>query len=291
MPAAVPHPPKFDVGFLQVDSHTVPVSRSVSLRIYRGTEPHNWKIADLQKGLILVINGTETVGEGAGFGLPVLMYAKETYFSGTSKVHVSRRNNNCCIIRKEFTMDRMARNSFKNVTLENHAARSLITHLSDLYQKHRRFRLLTLKDLTARMSISKVFLEARPIGKVTVTYTVDTSRITVRADFNGLKKRMLQKTLMLNEQGSKFFNKFTRPQGTELTDSEIGAWEEIRCEWACLKTPTGRHGFRLWRTENSILRRGREFLEGSLDWAGLDYEVTPGNDVFEYTIDLLGAER
>jgi hypothetical protein len=290
MSATMPHTPKSDVDFLHVDSHTVSVSNSLSLRIYSSTKPHNWKIADLQKGLILVINGTEAVGEGTGFGLPVLVYSNETYFSGTSKVHVSRRGNRC-VIRKEFTMDRIARNSFRNVTLENRAARSLIAHLSGLYQRHRRFRFLTLKDLTAKMSIGKVFPEARPIGKVTVTYTIDTSRVTVKADFNGLEKRLLQKTLMLNEQGSTFFRKFTHSQGTELTDNEIGAWEEIRCEWACLKTPTGKHGFRLWRAKNNILRRGREFLEGSLDWVGLDYEITPENDVFEYTIDLLGAEE
>jgi hypothetical protein len=36
-----------------------------------------------------------------------------------------------------------------------------------------------------------------------------------------------------------------------------------------------------------VLRRGREFLEGSLDWVGLDYEVNPRTDVFEYVIEVL----
>jgi len=60
----------------------------VSLRLYASTEPRNLKIADLQKALILVVNGTEAVGEGTGFGLPVLVYSDETYFSGSSKLYV-----------------------------------------------------------------------------------------------------------------------------------------------------------------------------------------------------------
>jgi hypothetical protein len=58
-------------------------------------------------------------------------------------------------------------------------------------------------------------------------------------------------------------------------------------EWACLKTSRGELAFRLWRVKNSVLRRGREFLQGSLDWVGLDYEIGRGNDVFEYAVDVL----
>lgn len=284
----MPRVPNSDIDFLQVDSHTFSVSSSVSLRIYSGTEPRNWKIAGLQKGLILVINGTEAVGEGTGFGLPVLVYSHETYFSASSRVYVHQRHNRC-IIRKEFTMDRIARNSFRNVTLENRAARSLIEHLSELYQKHRRFRLLTLKDLTGKICIGKTFPAAAPKGKVTVTYVKDKSRLTVKADFKSLKRRGLKKIFMLNEQGTKFFGKYTDSRGTELTDKELGAWEDVGGEWACVTTPTGELGFRLCRVGDSVLRKGREFLEGSLDWVGLDYEISPGNDVFEYVIDVLGA--
>ena len=70
-------------------------------------------------------------------------------------------------------MDRVARNSFRNVTLENRAARTFIEHLSDVYQKHPQLRLLTLKDLTEKTGIGKAFPKAAPMGNVTVTYTVD----------------------------------------------------------------------------------------------------------------------
>ena len=272
----------------QVNNFTFSISDLVSLRVYSDTEPHNLKIADLQKGLILVINRAETVGEGTGFGVPILVYSDETYFSGTSNLYASQRGSSCAIV-KEFTMDRIARNNYRNVTLENRAARSFIEHLSDLYQKHPRFRFLALKDLTGRLSIGETFLEAEPRGKITVTYTVDKKRITVKADFQKVERIGLQKIFMLNEQGATFFRSYIDSLGTELAENEIGAWDGVDGEWACLKASKGEAAFRLWKVRNAVLRRGREFLEGSLDWVGLDYEISRNSIVFEYVIDVLSV--
>jgi len=260
----------------------------VSLRVYSSTEPHNWKISDLQKGLVLVYNGSETIGEGTGFGLPVLVYSDETYFSGSSRVHIFQ-NDEYWAVRKEFVMDRVSRNSFRNVTLENRTTRRFFTRLADAYQRHPMLRSLTLKDLTGKMNIGTTFLKARPRGKVVVTYAIDEPRVLVSADFRQLVRIKPQKIFMLNEQGSKFFRKYVDSEGTELVDDRIGAWDEISTKWACLKILNGEFGFRLWKVENSTLRRGREFLNGSLDWVGLDYEVNPEKDVFEYAIEVLGV--
>ncbi len=266
--------------------HAFPFSSSASFRVYSTTEPHNWKIRDLQKGLILVYNGTEMVGEGTGFGVPVLVYSDETYFSGSSKVDVSP-NDGSRIVCKEFAMDRVTRNRFRNVTLENRIARRFFTRLADVYQTHPRLRSLTLKDLTGKMTVDTTFREAISRGKVVVTYTMNGPRVGVRADFRGLETKGLQKIFMLNEQGSRFFREYSDSEGAELLDTHIGAWDGISAKWGCLKILKGEFGFRLWRVEDSILRRGREFLDGSLDWVGLDYEVNLGMDVFEYMIEVL----
>jgi hypothetical protein len=271
----------------QVDAFTFSLSDTLSLRIYSSTKPCNLKIADLQKGLLLIINGEEAIGEGAGFGLPVLVYSDETYFSGTSNVYARQMQSRSVVIVKEFIIDRVARNTLGNVTLENCAARSFIEYLSDLYQKHRRFRLLSLKRLTGRMNIGKAFPPAPSRGKVTVTYTLSKLCTHVRSDFKEVKKDRLQKIFLLNEQGSRFFRRYTDSSGTELRDEKIGAWDGTDGEWACLHDRRGEVGFRLWRMQNSVLRRGREFLEGSLDWVGLDYEISPRSLTFEYPIDFL----
>jgi len=232
--------------------------------------------------------GSETIGEGAGFGLPVLVYSDETYFSGSSKVYVFQ-NNGRWAIRKEFVMDRVTRNSFRNVTLENRVARRFFTRLAEVYQRHPMLRSLTLKDLTGKMDVGTTFLKAKSRGTVVVTYTMDKPRILVSADFRDSERRRLQKIFMLNEQGSTFFRKYVDSMGMELLDTGIGAWDGIGTKWACLKILNGEFGFRLWRVDESTLRRGREFLKGSLDWVGLDYEVNPDKDFFEYTIEVLGV--
>jgi len=222
--------------------------------------------------------------------VPVLVYSDETYFSGSSKVDVSK-DGAPRIIRKEFVMDRVTRNRFRNVTLENKMARRFFTRLANVYQRHPKLRNLTLKDLTGKMDINTAFLKARSRGAVVVAYTMDGPSVVVRADFSDLQRKGLEKIFMLNEQGSRFFREYADSEGAELMDNAIGAWDTITAKWACLKILNGEFGFRLWRTENSLLRRGREFLEGSLDWVGLDYEVNPMMDVFEYRIEVTDVHQ
>ena len=81
--------PDFSIG----ESRTIRVSDLISLRVYRDARPRNLKIANLQKGLILVYEGNELVGEGTGFGLPVLVCSDQTYFSGSSTIRVSQQDD------------------------------------------------------------------------------------------------------------------------------------------------------------------------------------------------------
>jgi hypothetical protein len=40
-----------------------------------------------------------------------------------------------------------------------------------------------------------------------------------------------------------------------------------------------------------MLRRGRELTKNSLDWIGLDYELNPKDNQFEYEIKILVDQR
>jgi hypothetical protein len=274
--------------FAEVQECTVPVSDSLALRVYSDTRPHNGKIAELQKGLILIHKDRETVGEGTGFGLPVLICSDETYFSEKVQVYLAQQEN-ASVVRKEFYMDKIARNQFRNVKMENPKLRVMLRYIAGLYQRRKGLRNLTLKDLYMKMGIQSNFVKTPPAGKIIVTYRINRGIVHVKADFNHLAKRNLQRIFMLNEQGAKFFRKYTDSDDIELTDKQIGAWNTIETEWASLMDMRGVFGFRLRKLENSILHRGQEFLEGSLDWVGLDYEVNPKNAVFEYDIEILGV--
>src|SRR5271157_934101 len=271
---------------MQVNEYTFDISESQALRVYADTRPHNLKIADLQKGLVLLHNGIELVGEGTGFGLPILIYSDETCFSASSTLHISPIKDGCVIV-KQFFMDRMARNSFRNVTLENHSIRSLMDHFANIYQNHPQFKLLPVKALTGRIGIGKTFPQTIPRGKVQITYTIQNRQATITANFKHITKTDLQKAFILNEQAAHFFRKYNDASGTQLLDAKIGAWNPIRTEWATLKTLDEEVGFRLWLTPPSLMRRGGEYLQGSLDWVGLDYELDSVPDCFTYHIELL----
>jgi hypothetical protein len=279
---------KCDSEFSRIDNYTIPLSEFLKLRIYSDTRPYNGKIADLQKGLILVYKGIEMVGEGTGFGVPILICLDETYFSGSSNVYVSQHND-AAVICKEFLMDKIARNKFRNASSENRKVRGIFRYIGEVYRQHKHLQSLTLKGLFMKMGYHTIFVKTKPIGKVIVTYNISKSRILVKVDMNLLKKENLQKVFILNEQGSRFFRKYLDSDGTELFDKAIGAWNPILAKWASITGLKGAIGFRLRRTENSILRRGQEFLPDSLDWIGLDYEIDSKNAVFEYDINILGV--
>jgi hypothetical protein len=76
------------------------LSDGFSVRLYEDARPPNGKLAPLQKGAVLVHNGTETIGEGAGFGAPVLNYAGTTYYSLNATTNRFRDG-----VAKNFSMD------------------------------------------------------------------------------------------------------------------------------------------------------------------------------------------
>ena len=273
---------------LNTEKYRVPLSNSTALDVYSNTKPHNLKIAELQKGLILTYNGKERVGEGTGFGFPVLIYPKETFFSSSSTVSVAQTAESIRI-RKEFYMDRAARNKLGNVYLQNQKARAFIRYLTDFYQKNRRFRYLSLKEFFVKMGVESTFVKAAAVGKVAVTYDIHDYLINVKVDFHHLQKVRPKKIFVLNEQSAEFFRKYSDASHVSLVDKQIGAWDGVSPEWACLTDVQGRVGYRLWKVDGSVFRRGRETMNNCLDWVGLDYEVAPNSDVFEYRIEILGG--
>lgn len=67
------------------EAFTFQASGNLSLRFYNSTSPANGKIFGLQKGAVMVEGKNETIGEGAGFGAPVLNWSGRTYFSRTAR--------------------------------------------------------------------------------------------------------------------------------------------------------------------------------------------------------------
>ncbi|MCJ7634298.1 hypothetical protein MUP77_18150 [Candidatus Bathyarchaeota archaeon] len=274
------------------NQHTYSISDSVALRIYSDTKPQNLKIANLQKGIIFLYNETEVAGEGTGFGVPIGKYSDETFFSGSSFLQVHNKENSS-IIRKEFSMDLIARDKFRNLKPENKKLRRIIDSISSFYQKHQRVArfILLVKELLFKFGVETIFSRVDSKGKVIVTYTLDQNRILVKLSFHELDKNNLLKVFVLNEQGTHFFKKYTDSEGIKLSDQEIGAWDNVTAQSAKITDKQDRSVFSLMNVEGTMLRRGRELAKNSLDWIGLDYELNPKDDQFEYEIKILVDQR
>lgn len=254
--------------------------------MYSDTRPRNWRIAGLQKGLILVFRSRETVGEGTGFGTPILLYRDETYFSGSSNVYVSKQKESV-IVRKEFFMDRVLRETFRNVRLENPKIRNRFKSLGRLYQEHGGPWFLQLKSLLFRYGIKPNFISVAMKGEVTVTYSIMRNRIRVNADFSEVEKDDLHRVFMMNEQSSMSFDKYEVSNGTSWDNIQVGPWVRVTSKYARIMNVENNVGFRLETKKDCVLYCGREFLKGHLDWTGLDYEINPKIPIFEYDIEIM----
>ena len=272
--------------------NTLPISDTVALRVHSDTKPKNMKTAQLQKGLILLYKGTEVVGEGIGFGVPIAKYSDETVFSGSSSLRV-RTLENIVEIRKEFIMDLVTRNTLRNVKLENPKIRMLLDSFSSLYKKqyqsHVSFArsILFTRSLLFKFGVKSTFIKSIPRGLVVVTYVIDRNRIFVKLDLSLLDRTNLGKIFVLNEQGAHFFRTYSDSESLELDDEEIGAWNEVTSQTAKITNSQDKIGFKLKNVEGTKLRRGRELIKGSLDWIGLDYELDAEYSQFEYEIEVL----
>ncbi len=275
--------------FLKVTQHAFIISDSVALEVYSSPNPQNMKIANLQKGLVLLCDGTQVIGEGTGFGVPIAKYSDETVFSGSSSLYV-RRLGDIVEIRKEFLMDLVAGDRLRKFKLKIRAVRTLSDFFCLQYQTHKRLvrPVLIVRGLFFKFGIKSTFKNSQHKGTIIVTYVMDRNRIRVKLNFSQLEQANLAKVFILNEQGAHFFRTYADSEGLRLVDEEIGAWSNVTAQSAKIANEQNKIGFSLKSKEGSTLKRGREMMDGSLNWIGLDYELDPKCCNFEYEIELFG---
>src|SRR5205085_436736 len=124
------------------------------------------RTAGLEKGLALELGNQEAVGEGVGFGVPVVRYPEGWYYSGTAET-VDLSSGEQVVFRKTFSLDRVEQ--YDPAT----GARSY-------------------RPVPSR-------------GRLEVTYTVDDGSVRVQARPLELAAGFLQVGL-LNEQSAAFDN-------------------------------------------------------------------------------------
>jgi hypothetical protein len=124
-------------------------------------------------------------------------------------------------------------------------------------------------------------------GQVEVTYTVDSTRITVAVRVVRLDPGYIEVGI-LNEQSSAF-NDFAADKGRTLIDGNFASWVPVDGAWARLQSKSLGVQFSLPSIAGAQLHGGRELIPPDFDWAGLDYSFGPSFSGTTYVITIQEA--
>jgi len=271
--------------FSQLDSSfKVKLSWRFSASIYANSEFQRYKTTSLQKGLILTYKGHAIVGEGMGFGAPVVKYTDNMYFSKDAKILPTEK---MAAIKKEFHINSVEQVKIgKHIISEDSFLSLILRILAYLYRLSAVFRKPIIKIdqfIRKRINVESEFTTAESRGSISIIYEVYPNKIHVHCDLTKLNKTGCQRIFILNEQGSMFFRKYEDSNGVLLIDNEIGAWKKVKAKRACLSDLNSSFRFCLLNIDNTNMWLGRETHE-DLAWAGFIYEISPNLDFFDYDI-------
>jgi hypothetical protein len=267
---------------------TVGIDGRVSCRLYSDTRPHCLEIAQLQKGLVLMIDGAELIEEGVGFGAPVVQYEDCTYFSGSAQVSVETRGEHTVLV-KSFVLDAVSRKRVGKAFMINDDFYDFIHRPFDvIYMHNKRLKPVfnKLVELVKVFGVNTEFVKVKPRGVITVRYTCLSGSVEVAVSLTQLNKFGCKEILILNEQGAAFFRKYADTDGLTLTNGQVGVWEAVKAEEASFSNASGKVAFSLRNVEGSVFFRGREKIRNRCSWVGLGYSLHPRFKVFRYTIKL-----
>ncbi len=260
----------------------------LSVKLYEDCRPNILETGVLQKGLVLLLDENELIEEGMGFGVPVVKYKDKTFFSSKAEVLI-KENGYDSILTKVFTLDTVSLKKFGSATYIDDALYSpLRKTFQSLYLKHKKLTPLFNKVMEFRdlANIKTEFVKVNPRGKVVVTYRCQPNALLINADFSKVALNKCCEALMLNEQGSSFFQRYRDSNGLNLFAHEIGAWETVTADHASLQSVNGQICFHLQNGGGARLFRGWEHTRKRFSWAGLSYSMRPNNGTFNYSIGL-----
>jgi len=101
---------------------------SVSLRVYADSRPHMLQTAKLQKGVVLVYNGTELVGEGLGIGVPVCRYQDGTRFSMSAEAFIDNSADHPKRV-ESYDINGIAAKRFRGMPIRREGSLAHVLHL------------------------------------------------------------------------------------------------------------------------------------------------------------------
>lgn len=234
---------------------TLPLTQGLAARLYTDPRPHVGKVARLQKGLVLLVDGQPWIEEGFGFGLPLVEVDGQAYLSRAATVE---------------RVDAPA-----GPTLVKHYEMDTVDTPSGLLRRK--------------------YEPVPSIGTVTVSYTIGTQAgapaIDVAVDLSRLEADW-SRAYVMNEQGA---GRFTRYEelGLVAEGDAFGHWQLTMAPRGCVVAPEDDVRFCVETEENVPRYYGREryyqfYWIGvyALSWAGIDLEIEAPTPRLTYRIVL-----
>ncbi len=262
----------------QGSSFGVEIDGRFSARISPEQSPPGLKTSGLEKGLLLARDGRDLAEGGMGFGVPVVRYRDEMYFSKAATLSPAQSS-----LTKIFFLD-----SVERLDVGGHVVGMGAASLARLYRASRPLRqpIIKVGELANRLVPSKAEFKGVPSrGQVSIKFEAHLDRIRVSCNLAELDRRGCQGIFILNEQGPSFFRNYQDSSGRRLVDGGIGAWERVSADEASLSDVPSTFHFSLKQAADAKMWLGRE-AHGDVAWAGLIYELPPSLDSFVYDIFL-----
>jgi hypothetical protein len=247
-------------GSKLVEPFTINLGEGVDAKLYPDSRPHCLESSDLQKGLVMAFRGKEIVGEGVGFGVPVVLYSDGQYFSSSAESWVQESSASIVGLTKVYRIDAVPVKSLGRISLGEAMVSYIDKQSMEVYLNRERLRpIMDASDMVFHalgLRINHVSKGSR--GTIGVEYRIVKREINIRVDMGDLDLTNCKGILIANEQGPAFFRRYSDSSGIVLEDAEIGSWGEVTADEATISDRGEMLGFTLKRLNGAKLLRGRE---------------------------------
>jgi hypothetical protein len=269
----------------------IPVGGGVILKLAdRLSNEAGYATSSLPKGIRLSSDGSELTEEAVGFGFPVLKRGLQTLFPGSVDLTFEHCGSSWCI-RSVFHLNMVEKIHKPGVgSIENkwvyamkNSMAAMIRHFSPV-----RGLLTAISSGLRRVFGWKTTYENagfHAVVKLTHRIQEGAGKVEVEVEPSALPAGTSEVVIM-NEQGARYFDRFTDSSGVCLHGDEIGCWDEVAAASACFSSTTGNVLFRLHQVTDARLYRGRELVDSRLAWAGFGISFLPSVRKLSYRLEV-----
>jgi len=235
-----------------------------------------------------LLNKKELIEEGLGFGVPVVKYADKTYFSGSATSWIETEKKYPTMV-KSFNLNTISRKRIGTGPFVNDRLYQILHRVFEIgYIKYPRLGRAYNKimELRKTFNINTEFIKVKSRGRITFKYLCRPHKIEISIESSLLELDKCNEIMILNEQGSTFFRRYTDSASSVLFDRKIGAWTKIVANEASFSDIQQTLSFTIKNSSSFSLFRGWEKTKKRFSWAGLAYSLPPEQSTFNYSIKL-----